>query len=267
MDVRDLVTSHYGQAGLTERILGALAGAGVDTDHLGPPDLFPLDQLHAGGPPASKHALDAIGVGPGTRLLDVGCGIGGTSRMAAMSGAQVTGIDLSTDFVETAAALTERVGLADRATFLTTPGESVPLEDDLFDAAVMVHVGMNVPDKQAVFAEVCRLLRPGGRFAVYEQMRVGAGDLPYPLPWADDARSSFVESVEDYTRQLEAAGFAVDTVEDRTASTADGPPPGPVSNAVVFGQPFVERLGNNVSASRAGLLAAILVTTTVNAGP
>ena len=264
MDVRDLVAGHYGQDGLTERILTALSDAGVDTDHLRPPDLFPLDQLHAGGPPASKHALDAIGVGPGTRLLDVGCGIGGTSRMAAMSGAEVTGIDLSADFVATATALTERTGLGERVTFLTTPGESVPLEDDLFDAAVMVHVGMNVPDKQAVFTEVARLLRPGGRFAVYEQMIVGDGELPYPLPWADDERSSFVEPVDDYTRQLEAAGFTVNGVEDRTASTVGGPPPGPVSNAVVFGRPFVERIGNNIAASNAGQLAAILVTATVS---
>ena len=74
----------------------------------------------------------------------------------------------------------------------------------------MVHVGMNIPDKQAVFAEVHRVLAPGGRFALYEQMRTGDGDLPYPLPWAEDERSSFVETVDDYSAHLEAAGFTVD---------------------------------------------------------
>ena len=44
-----------------------------------------------------------------------------------MAGAEVTGIDLSPDFVETATRLTELVGLADRARFVTTPGESLPL--------------------------------------------------------------------------------------------------------------------------------------------
>ncbi len=259
MDVHDLVTGHYSADDLTGTIVTALTGAGLDADRLGPADLFAVDQLHAGGPGSTKHALDRLGVGPGVRLLDVGCGIGGTSRMAAMSGAEVTGIDLSPDFVDTATRLTELVGLADRARFVTTPGESLPLEDDSFDAAVMVHVGMNVPDKQAVFAEVHRVLAPGGRFGLYEQMRTGDGDLPYPLPWAEDERSSFVESVEDYTRHLEAAGFTVEEVEDRTASTLGPPPAGPVNNAVVFGPVFMQRIGNNVAATKAGLLGALLV--------
>ena len=99
-----------------------------------------------------------------------------------MTGATVTGIDLTPEFVETARLLSDRVGLGGRTEFRTTAGESMPLDDKSFDAAVMVHVGMNVPDKTAVFAEVHRVLRPGGRFALYEQVRTGEGELPYPLP-------------------------------------------------------------------------------------
>ena len=260
MDVSDLVTGHYGATDdLTAGILRALAGAGVDTDHLGVADLFPVDQLHAGGAPASRHVLDRLGVAAGVRLLDVGCGIGGTSRMAAAAGAAVTGIDLTPEFVETARTLTDRVGLGDRAEFLATAGESLPLDDGSFDAAVMVHVGMNLPAKTAVFAEVHRVLRPGGRFALYEQVRTGEGDLPYPLPWAEDGRSSFVETVTDYRAHLEAAGFEVEEEDDRTAATLGPPPPGPVSNAVVLGPPFVHRLANNVAATKAGLLGAWLL--------
>jgi SAM-dependent methyltransferase len=260
VDIRDLVTGHYGATeDLAVGILLALSRAGVDTDHIGVADLFPVDQLHAGGAPASKHVLDRLGVAPGTRLLDVGCGIGGASRMAAMAGAAVTGIDLTPEFVETARTLSDRVGLRDRIEFLTTAGESMPLDDATFDAAVMVHVGMNVPAKTAVFAEVHRVLRPGGRFAVYEQMRTGEGDLPYPLPWAEDERSSFVETVADYRAHLEAAGFEIEDAEDRTPTTLGPPPRGPVSNAVVFGPPFMQRIANNVAATKAGLLGAWLV--------
>jgi len=259
MDVRDLVAQHYSPSDLTGTILRALTEAGLDIDHLGAGELLALDQLHAGGAPATQHALDRLGVGPGVRLLDVGCGIGGTSRMAAMAGAEVTGIDLSEEFVSTATDLTSRVGLSERATFLTTPGESLPLDDAAYDAAVMVHVGMNIPDKQAVFTEVHRVLVPGGLFAAYEQVRTGEGDLPYPLPWAVDERSSFVESADDYRRHLEGAGFTVEEVEDRTPFTMGGPPPGPVSNAVVFGEEFVRRIGNNIAATKAGLLGAQLL--------
>jgi MPBQ/MSBQ methyltransferase len=259
VDVRDLVTGHYGATeDLATSILGALSGAGVDTDHLGAADLFPVDQLHAGGAPASKHVLDRLGVAPGVRLLDVGSGIGGASRMAAMAGATVTGIDLTPEFVETARALSDRVGLGDRTEFLAAAGESTSLHDGAFDAAVMIHVGMNVPDKSAVFAEVHRVLRPGGRFAIYEQVRTGEGRLPYPLPWAEDERSSFVETVADYRAHLETAGFVVEDEVDRTPTTLLPPPQGKISNAVIFGPPFVHRIANNVAATKAGLLGAWL---------
>ena len=259
VDVRDLVTDHYGaDEDLTTTILRALSGAGVDTEHLGAADLFPVDQLHAGGAPASKHVLDRLGVAPGVRLLDIGCGIGGTSRMAAMAGAVVTGIDLTPEFVETAHMLSDRVGLGDRTEFLATPGEFTPLDDGSFDFAVMVHVGMNIPDKTAVFIEVHRLLRPGGMFALYEQVRTREGELPYPLPWAEDERSSFVETAADYRAHLEGAGFEVEDEEDRTPTTLGPPPQGPVSNAVVFGPQFAWRIANNVAATKTGLLGARL---------
>jgi MPBQ/MSBQ methyltransferase len=259
MDVRDLVTSHYGAGNLGETILRALAEHGVDTDRLGPADLFAVDQLHFGGAPAVQHLLDRLDVGPGSRLLDVGCGIGGASRMAAMAGAEVTGVDLTPEFVETATALTSRVGLDDRVSFVTTPAESLPLEDGSFDAAILVHVGMNVPDKGALFGEVHRVLAPGGAFGLYEQVRRADGELPYPLPWAEDERSSFVESVDDYRAQLEAAGFTVEDVEDRTTSAIAPPPPGPVNNAVIFGPAFMERIGNDVAATKAGLLGTVVI--------
>ena len=259
MDVRDLVRQHYGAGDLSRAILGALAEAGIDIEHLTAADVFPVDQLHAGGMPATRHALERLGVGPGMRLLDVGCGIGGPARLAASYGAQVTGIDLTPEFVEAAAALTERVGLSDRATFLATPGEALPFDDGSFDAALMVHVGMNIPTKQAVFDEVHRVLVPGGRFALFEQVRTGDRDVPYPMPWADDERSSFVETVQDYRAHLEGAGFTVEEVEDRTESTLGAPPTGPMSPVVVFGPAFAERIGNNVAATRAGLLNAVLI--------
>ncbi len=259
MDVSELVKQHYGGGNLADAILRALGEAGTDVDNITATDLFPVDQLHAGGMPSTRHALERLAIWPGMRLLDVGCGVGGPSRLAATYNAQVTGIDLTPEFVDAATALTARVGLAHRAQYVATPGESLPFEDASFDAALMVHVGMNIPDKRAVFAEVHRVLAPAGLFAIYEQMRTGEGDMPYPLPWAEDERSSFVETVAEYSAHLEGAGFTVEEVEDRTESTLGAPPGGPVSPVAVFGPAFAERIGNNVSATRAGLLGAVLV--------
>jgi len=259
MDVRELVTAHYGAGNLSDAILEALASAGVDMENLGADDLYPVDQLHAGGMAATRYTLERLEVGPGMRLLDVGCGIGGPSRLAATYGAQVTGIDLTPEFVDAATKLSERVGLSGTTSFVATPGEALPFDAGSFDAALMVHVGMNIPDKQSLFAEVRRVLEPGARFAVFDQMRTGDGALPYPMPWAEDRRTSFVETVGEYTAHLATAGFTVLEVEDRTESTLGPPPDGPVSPMAIFGAPFRARIGNNVAATRAGRLGAVLV--------
>jgi MPBQ/MSBQ methyltransferase len=253
------VRGHYGTAGLAESVLTALSGAGVDVAALTPADLFAVDQLHAGGAPATRHVLDRLGVGPGLKLLDVGSGLGGPARMAGTLGADVTGVDLTPEFVEAANDLTVRTGLADRVRFVTTPGESLPFEDGSFDAAVMVHVGMNVPAKQAVFEQVHRVLAPGARFALYDQMSTGRGDLTFPLPWAEDPRGSFLETADDYRRQLESAGFHVDEIEDRTEAVLVPPPASAVGPGDIFGPAFGEGVGNYVAAARAGLVRAVLI--------
>ena len=259
VDVRELVKDHYSPGHLTDAILATLSEAGIDVDALTAGDLFAVDQLHAGGARATRHLLDQLAPDTRSHLLDVGCGIGGPSRMAATDGSRVTGIDLSQEFVDTATDLTARAGLGDMATFLATAGESLPFDDGTFDGAFMVHVGMNIPDKRAVLAEVRRVLEPGARFVLFEQMRTGDGELPYPLPWAVDERSSFVEGVAAYTTALESAHFTIEAVEDRTASTLGPPPTGALSPAMVFGEAFVQRVDNNVAATRAGTLGAILM--------
>jgi SAM-dependent methyltransferase len=262
MDVRDIVKQHYGRADLTTAILRVLSDAGVDVATLTSADLAPVDQLHAGFLPATRHLLTQLGVQPTSRIVDVGCGIGGPTRVAAADyGCQVTGVDLTPEFVKTATELTDRVGLSELASFHNTSGEVLPFPDGSFDRAMMIHVGMNLPDKEAVFTEVRRVLEPGGRFALFDQMRAGAGELPYPLPWAEDDRSSFVEPSETYAAQLTLAGFDVDLVQDRTEAGAHRPADGasPLSPRAIFGPSFVTRIQNNVTATAAGLLAPVLI--------
>ncbi len=251
------VRQHYAGKDLAARLLAA-AGAGdgpVTVDALAP-----YDELHAGGASSTTALLDLLGLAPGTTLLDVGSGLGGPARLAAhRHGCQVTGVDLSPDFVDAARELTARTGLADLVTFALGDGERLPCADASHDRAMLVHVGMNVPDKAALFTEVHRVVRPGSPFGLFEQMRVGPGDLPFPMPWAVDAGSSFVETPDDYSRALTAAGFDVLRVEDRRAALAAGGGPRQDGLVVVFGAEFVTRISNNVAATRAGLLAPVLV--------
>lgn len=129
---------------------------------------------------------------------------------------------------------------------------------------------MNISDKQTLFAEARRVLKPGGRFGIYDVMRVSDEQIRYPMPWADTVATSFVETPETYRKWLTAAGFAVEAQEDlskltRQAARAmtesaakDGPPP--LSLHTLMGPATPERLGNAMQALRRGIIAPIAIT-------
>jgi len=262
MDTDRLVREHYSRDDLEGVVVAALHRVGVDVDAVRVEDLAGLDQLHAGSIAATEYVLDALDLTAGLRVLDVGSGVGGPARLvAARHGCHVTGIDLSPDFVAVARRLTEWVGLTALVTFDVGSATALSYEDSTFDRAMLNHVGMNIADKSGVFAEVRRVLAPGSFFAVYEQMRTRDGELSYPLPWADNEQSSFVESREQYTKLLSSAGFVVERDEDRTAALASaGPPaPGSLTPSDLFGVGFAERVGNNLAATRAGILSPVLI--------
>ena len=261
MDIGDVVRRHYSGQDVAGGILAALAATGRDAASVTVRDLAAVDQLHAGGPDATRYLFEQLNLGPETRLLDVGSGIGGPARLAAAEfGCPVVGIDLSPNFVTAAERLSSLVGLSSSIEFLVATGADTGLPDASFDRASLIHVGMNVPDKAAVFAEVRRLLKNGGLFGIYEQMRIGPGDLSYPLPWAVDERSSFLAGPDDYVRDLTAAGFRVVHQENRLSAVArGGSPGGGLDQAAVFGPVFAERIGNNLAAARAGVLAPVLL--------
>lgn len=262
MSTEDTVRAHYGGDDLEARVLAALARRGADVDALRLEDLSGIDHLHAGFVPATEHLLHALDLSRDASLLDVGSGVGGPARHAAARvGCRVTGIDLSPDFVHLATELTRRVGLADRVHFDVGSALAMPYADASFSHAMLDHVGMNIAAKDRVFAEVRRVLRPGGLFAVYEQMRTADGEIRYPLPWAEDETSSFVETRDRYGELLRAAGFVIEHDEHcgpRVAAT--GPPAaGSLTPADLFGPGFVERIGNNLDAAARGVLAPVLM--------
>jgi SAM-dependent methyltransferase len=171
----DRVARHYGQGDLERRILEALVASGKDPDHLAPADLTPVDEFHTGGREATAAFAEQAGFSAGQHLLDIGCGIGGASRFFAVErGCRVTGIDLTEDYVRTAAALSRRVGLADRVSYRQASAVALPFADAAFDGAYMIHVGMNIEDKPALFAGVRRVVKPGGTFALFDIMPEGA---------------------------------------------------------------------------------------------
>ena len=206
----DTMQSHYGRPGIVERILETLAEAGVNVDALQVDDLGAFDEFHVGRREASERLVPLLEVGSGASVLDVGSGIGGPARFIAnRTGARVTGIDLTPEFVEAADTLTRRVGLGDRVSFQRASGTDIPFPENHFDAATLMHVGMNIEDKATLIAEMARVTRPGGTVLVYDLMRVGEGELGYPMPWASSPDFSFVDRPAVYEQAAQAAGLVV----------------------------------------------------------
>ena len=78
--------------------------------------------------------------------------------IATRYGCRVTGVDLTPQFVETARALSAMCGMEDRVRFEVGSAVALPFPDASFDLALLLHVGMNVPDKAALFREARRVV-------------------------------------------------------------------------------------------------------------
>lgn len=268
-DIATKVREHYSTTGLISRLKSALAAIAPDGNPLTVDELAPLDQFHTRGMLATAELANAAGLEPSKRVLDVGCGIGGPARfLGATFGCKVTGVDLSPDFVDAATYLTTRCELSDRVTFQVADALHLPFHDAAFDGVFLQHVAMNIQDRGALYAEVRRILAPGGRFVTYDLV-LGEGDVVYPVPWARDASTSFLLS-EFYTRTaLQRAGFKAVLWRDDTrialdwfkAAMAGSATSGP-NLSVVMGPDFREMAANlarNLQENRLGLLSAVLV--------
>lgn len=270
MTVSDSVTGHYGRPGLESEVLAALETSHRTVDVEG---LAPIDEFHSGGRQATAALTAQLGLRPDSHVLDVGSGIGGTARFIASAyGCRVTGIDLTEEYIETARALTDRVGLADRVSFRQASALQLPFPPASFDAICMLHVGMNIEDKDALCAELARVLRPGGTCGIYDVMRSGEGQLSYPVPWANSPAISFLADPDTYRHCLTRAGLQVTSVRDWTgsvlefarraqaASPRQSPPPaGP---HLLMGEDFSAKMSNVLSAMQRGVLAPMEIITT-----
>ncbi len=250
------VAGHYAREGsLAERILTLVTAQRQGDGPLSFKELAPADQFHLRGKDASEEMAALLDAKPGARILDVGSGIGGSARLLASAyQAEVLGIDLTASFCADAAALSAATGLGDRTDFVCADATNIPLGDASADLAWTQHVAMNIPDKGAVYKEVARVLKPGGRFALYDIMLGPTGDPHYPTPWASQAGASFLLPPPEVHALLLAAGLREHVWLDRTAEAlgwmrerqaamkASGPPP--LSLQVILGTHFGEMMGN-----------------------
>jgi ubiquinone/menaquinone biosynthesis C-methylase UbiE len=262
MSLEQTVSQHYTHGNLEGALLAALQRAGRNIEALTYADLALVDEFHIGGRPATRALGDQLDLPGGARVLDVGCGIGGAARcFASERGWKVEGVDLTAEYVEVATALSRRVGV--EATFRQASATALPFADASFDGAYMLHVGMNIPDKQAVFAEVRRVLKPGGLFAIYDAMLQGDGAFAYPVAWSAEPATNHIATPDAYKAALSAAGFGVVKQRDRRDAALQSmqrrieQTGQPIGLPVVMGPTAPQKLANMRDMMERGVFAPI----------
>lgn len=250
----NLILSQYHTPGLYEDILKRLWEQEIDRSNVSRKDIAGVDEFHVRGAEVSRELAGQVKLDH-SRVLDVGCGIGGPSRMLADEyNCQVTGIDLSHEYIRTARGLSELVGLQDRTNFIQSNALELPFENNAFDVVWTQHVQMNVRHKLKFYSEIERVLTSHGTFIYYDIFRTESGEVNYPVPWADDPSASFLFTSDDMDDMLERLCFKNLLTSDQTLNgiqflqrlfmklESDGPPK--LGLNVLMGKTTREKLGN-----------------------
>jgi SAM-dependent methyltransferase len=223
--LKQAANSYWGREGLAQAMLAGLEAAGKDLTALTVDDMASLDQFHNGGKASTLRLARLARLEPGTRVLDVGGGVGGPARtLVAEFGCIVRLVDPTETFVQASEVLTAHLGLSDRLTHRIGSALELPFEDASFDAIWTQNSGMNIADKERLYAEFHRVIRPGGRLAIQEPMSGPVQPLIFPVMWADDAGTSFLRTPAQIRALIEGAGFQVRAWDDVTSETNPGGP-------------------------------------------
>lgn len=249
------MSKHWERSGLARRILEALTAAGKDVDHLTVDDLALTDQFHGGGLNTTLELASLAGLDHPAEVartvLDVGGGLGGPARvLASRFGCRVTVIDVTQSFVEAARELTGRVGLDGAVTHEVADALNLPFEDGSFDVVWTQNSGMNIADKERLYAGFRRVLRPGGTLAFQEPVAGAVSPPQFPLMWADEPDTSFLLAPGDLHDVVVDCGFeeriwrvVTESATNRSASL----PPAHAAQMLIMGP---ERLSRVMEATR-----------------
>jgi tocopherol O-methyltransferase len=172
----------------------------------------------------NRVLAERVKIQPGERVLDAGCGIGGSSLwLAAERSADVVGITLAAKQVEMARGYAARRGLSDQVHFEQADFTATPFPDASFDIVWAVESLCHAPRKAAFYREAARLLRPGGRVVVADFVRAAR-----PLDrtgewllheWLAGWAVPDIDTPDEHLLHLAQAGFANTQLDDVTAHT------------------------------------------------
>ena len=261
---RQAIKRHWERENLSEVIRAALIASGNRLEALTLDNLAPFDQFHRGGKRFTERLARLAGLTPHMHVLDVGGGLGGPARTLAVEfGCRVTVVDLTESYLHAARMLTSLMKLEERVAFQLGDATDLPFDDGSFDAVWTQNSGMNIADKEKLYAGFRRLIRPNGLLAIQEPVAGPSQPPILPLMWSPDGRNNFVRTPDQLRATIEAAGFELIQWDDVThgAEAADAPRPANNIQQLVMG---AERLAEitraakrNEDEGRVGMVQAV----------
>lgn len=206
-----------------DRVRRELAERGIDGDApLDPALLEPLDQLHYGGRRAVQRAVAPLGLGAGSRVLEIGAGLGGPARhLAAAAGCRVTALELQPDLHELAGELTQRCGLADRVEHVRGDALDVALDAGPFDGVVSWLTFLHIPQRDRLLTRCREWLGDDGALFIEDFHARRPFDDAEREMLARDVYCHRLPDAGAYRDQLARAGFATVAFDDLTDEWTD----------------------------------------------
>ncbi len=176
--------------------------------------------LSPGGTEEIARLLEGSSIA-GCKVLDIGCGLGAIDELLVREhgASSVVGVDIDPELIERMQSRMARAGLLDRIAGRRVDGGPLPFEAASFDVVFSKDSLVQIPDKAALFAEILRVLRPGGRFIASDWLRGGSG--AYSPEMVEFFRLEGITynmaSLEESAAALRAAGFGDVEIRDRHA--------------------------------------------------
>ena len=270
--ISQLIQENYTIESIRDRVQQALQKAGLGTGPLRWSDLVMFDQFHVRGLEATKEMAKDLQLQNGQTVLDVGSGWGGPARyLAAVHAVHVTGIDLTSDFVEISTYLSQRAGLTDMLNFKQGDATALPFPEETFDVVWTQHVAMNIQDKAKLYHGFHRVLKRSGKLALYDAIQGSNQPVLYPTPWARDEGISFLATEGQIKDVLTEVGFKNLAIIDKTERAAQWfrdlrqqqlsqKTPEPLSPLLILGPemgPAIANFAQNVLEGRVRILQVI----------
>ncbi|MCP4462214.1 MAG: methyltransferase domain-containing protein [Planctomycetaceae bacterium] len=214
------IEKHYSSDNLLERIFAGLVMAGKNPFALTVDDLASVDEFHSRGRQSTLELAKLAAPTSACRILDIGCGLGGSARfLAERFACQVTGLDLTHDYIAAAERLSQLTGLSERCSWRVGDATELPFDNACFDLVWTEHAQMNVSDKTTFYQEIARVLKPGGRFAFHDVF-AGSSTPTFPVPWAEESGISFLISEQVAKALIQSTGLHIETWVEQNEKTA-----------------------------------------------